>query len=114
MVLREAPIYRNSQARCNLLSTQSLPHDLARLYDHASPFTSADLDGSPGPTSKRYRPGLIHMARNRSLRLDRDVAKHTHCATSCLRPKGFSMDPVISPDRLDAVRLDHLDVGLIR
>ncbi len=96
MVLREAPVYRNSQARRNLLSTQSLPHVLARLYDHTSPFTSADLGDSPGPSSKRYRSGLIHMAQNRSLRLDQGVAKHTHCPTSCLRPKGFSMDPVIA------------------
>jgi hypothetical protein len=36
------------------------------------------------------------MARNRSLRLDQDVAKRACCTTSCPMSKGFSMYPVIA------------------
>lgn len=49
MVLRGAQIHRRGQAKCSLVSTRSHPHDLARLYDRALPFTSADLGGVAGP-----------------------------------------------------------------
>ena len=43
MVLRGAQIQPFSQARCSLFSTQSLLHDLARLYGRALPLTSPAL-----------------------------------------------------------------------
>jgi hypothetical protein len=49
MVLRGAQIHRRGQARCSLVSTRSLPHDLARLYGRTGLFTSADLGGVAGP-----------------------------------------------------------------
>ncbi len=48
MVLRGAQIHRCGQAKCSLFSTQSLPHDLARLYGRARPFTSANLGNVAG------------------------------------------------------------------
>ena len=49
MVLRGAQIHRRGQAKCSLVFTRSLPHDLAQLYGRTGPFTSADLCGVAGP-----------------------------------------------------------------
>ena len=49
MVLRGAQIHRRGQAKCSLVTTRSLPHDLVRLYRRALPFTSADLGDVAGP-----------------------------------------------------------------
>ena len=49
MVLRGAQIHRCGQAKCSLFSTQSLPHDLARLYGRMLPLTPADLGGAADP-----------------------------------------------------------------
>jgi hypothetical protein len=49
MVLRAAQSQQCGQARCDLLSTQSLPHNLAGLYSRTSPFRFTDLDGIVGP-----------------------------------------------------------------
>jgi len=49
MVLRGAQIHRRGQAKCSFVSTRSLPHDLARFYGLALPFTSADLVRVAGP-----------------------------------------------------------------
>ena len=49
MVLRGEQIHRRGQAKCSLFSTQSLPHDLARLYGRTLLFTSANLGGVAGP-----------------------------------------------------------------
>lgn len=49
MVLRGAQIRRCGLARCSLLSTRSLLHDLAQLYDRASLFTSTGLGREISP-----------------------------------------------------------------
>ncbi len=49
MVLRGAQIHRRGQVKCSLFSTQSLPHDLARLYGRMLPLTPADLGGAADP-----------------------------------------------------------------
>lgn len=114
MVLREAPIYRNRQARCNLLSAQSLPHDLARLYDHASPFTSADLGGIADPYLEEVRTWADSHGQ-KSFAATRSRRRETYPLHSQLpHAEGIFYGPGYCPDRLDAIRLDHLDVGLMR
>lgn len=48
MVLHEAQSQQCDQPWYNLISAQSLPHDLARLYGDTELFTSGDLDGVAG------------------------------------------------------------------
>jgi hypothetical protein len=49
MVLHGAQSQQCDPLWCNLISAQSLPHDLARLYGRTGLFTSADLGGVAGP-----------------------------------------------------------------
>ena len=78
MVLHGAHIHRCGRAWCNLVSAQTLPYDLCRLYGRAGSLTSTDLSGVACPCSRRYRSGMILMARSRSLQLDQDVAKRAY------------------------------------
>ena len=75
MVLHGAHIHRCGHSWCNLVSAQTLPYDLARLYGRAGSLTSTGLGGVADPCFWRYRCGMIFMARNRSLKVDQDVAK---------------------------------------
>ena len=74
MVLRGTQIHWRGQARCGLVSAQSLPHDLARLYDRALSLTSTDLDGVADPYID-----VARLLRNQSP-----------------MPKGHSIYPVIA------------------
>ncbi len=49
MALYRAQSQRYGEAWYNLLPAQSLPHNLAQLYDPTGPFTFADLGGVVSP-----------------------------------------------------------------
>ena len=96
MVLRGTQIHRLGQAKCSLVSTRSLPHDLARFYDRAGPFTSADLGGVAGPCLDEVQiwtdsHGPKSFSATRSRRRESRLPP-----TSCPMPKGLSMYPVIA------------------
>jgi hypothetical protein len=113
MILQEVPIYRNSQARCNLLSAQSLHQYLDRLYDHASPFTSADLGGIADPYLEEVRT-WADSHDSESFSATRSRCRETYPLHNQLpHAEGIFYGPGYCPDRLDAIRLNHLDVGLM-
>jgi hypothetical protein len=105
MVLRGAQIRRCGLAKCSLLSTRSLLHDLAQLYDRASLFTSTGRGREASPylnavktwidshspkslsaiRSIRYKPTL---PRNRVIQYRRDSPGSTQ---SCC-PNRFDVD----------------------
>ena len=97
MVLRGAQIQRCGQARCSLVSAQSFPHDLARLYGRTLPLTSTDLGGGADPyidevrtwTDSHGRKSLpATRARCRVARLPRNQSPDAE--------RTFSMYPVIA------------------
>lgn len=103
MVLRRTQNQRCDQARCNLLSSQSLPHDLARLYGRTGLFTSADIVSIEGPCSMRYRSEPILMARKSFT-----ATRSRRCEASRLHnqlpdAKGTFYVPGHCPDRPGAV-----------
>ena len=114
MILRGAQIHQCGQASYNFLSSQSLPHNLAWLYDRAGLFTSADLVGIEGPcleevqiwtdshgpksfSETRSRRRKVPLQRNQLPDAEETFYVSGHC-----------------PDPPDAVHLDHRDVGLMR
>ena len=114
MVLRGAQIHRRGQVKCSLFSTQSLPHDLARLYGRMLPLTPADLGGAADPCldalriwtdSHGQKSFSAPRSRRRNARLPHnqlpDAEGTFYVAGHC-------------PDRPDAVHLDRRDVGLMR
>ena len=114
MVLRGAQIHRRGQAKCSLVSTRSLPHDLARLYGQALPFTSADLGSVTGPCldevqiwADSHGPKSFSATRSRC-REARLPRKQLPDAEETFYVPGHI------PDRPDTVHLDRLDVGLMR
>src|SRR6266849_5456770 len=114
MVLRGAQIHRRGQAKCSLVSTRSLPHNLARLYGRALPFTSADLGGVAGPCldevliwTDSHGPEIIlcdSIKTSRSAPAAQPVARYRRDFL-CTRV------PDHCPDRPDAVHLNCRDVG---
>ena len=114
MVHRGAPIQRYGQARCNLFSAQSLPHDLARLYGRVLPLTSTGLGGAADPyinalwtwaDSHGPKSFSATRSRRREARLPRNQLPDA---------EGTFYVPGHCPDRPDAVHLDRRDVGLVR
>lgn len=114
MVLRGAQIHRRGQARCSLVSTRSLPHDLARLYGRTGLFTSADLGDVAGlrldevqiwTDSHGPKSFSATRSRRREARLPRN---------QLLYAEGTFSVPGYWPDRSDAVHLDRRDVSLMR
>ncbi len=114
MVLRGAQIHQCGQASCSLLSSQSLPHNLAWLYGRAGLFTSADLVGIEGPCFEEVQiwtdsQGLKYLSVTRSKRRKARLQRNQLLDAE----ESFSVSGHC-PDRPDAVHLDSLDVGLIR
>ena len=94
MVLRGAQIHRRGQARCSLVSTRSLPHDLGRLYGRTGLFTSAGLGGVAGPCldevqiwtdSHGPKSFSATRSRRREARLPRNQLPDAEGTFSCTR-----------------------------
>ena len=116
MVLRGTQIQRCGQARCSLVSAQSLPHDLPRLYGRARPLRSTDLGGGTDPyidmqwTWADSHASWLEIVPCDSRTMSRrapprnqwpDAQKDILCTQSL-------------PDRPDVVHLDRRDLGLVR
>jgi len=114
MVLQGAQSRRGGQDECNLLSAQSFPYDLARLYGHAGAFTSADLGGIADPcieevqiwsNSHGQKSFSALRSRRRKVRLQRNQLPDV---------EGTFYVPGHCSDHLDAVRPDRFDMGFMR
>ena len=114
MVLRGEQIHRRGQAKCSLVTTRSLPHDLVRLYRPALPFTSADLGGVAGPCLDEVQlwtdfhgPEIVLCDSIKTSRSSPAAKLVARCRGNFLRTRSW-------PDRPDAVHLNRRDVGLMR
>lgn len=98
----------------NLLSAQSLPHNLAQLYGPAGPFTFADLGSVVSPCLDEvqvwtdfHRPKWFSATRprRRKTRLPRNQLTNA---------EGAFYVPDHCPDHPDAVHVDRCNMGLMR
>jgi hypothetical protein len=114
MVLRGTQIQRRSEAKSSLALTQSLPHDLAKVYDRTGPLTSTVLGG----VADLYLDELGTWTDSHGRKSF--PATRAQCRVARL-PRNQSPDaerivyvPGHYPDCPDAIHLDRRDVGYVQ